>query len=369
MNPQSMLDPAGPGAAAIESMWWVLFWVCTAVFVLVMAALAMALVRARQRRGAERSEEVDTPGTERRRVVWVLVAGAAIPAVILAGIFVYTMVILGRLAPSEPNGDLTVIVTGKQYWWEVLYPLPGGDTVVTANEIHIPAGRRIALRLESDDVIHSLWIPRLHGKTDMIPGRTNEAWLLADEPGVYRGQCAEYCGQQHTWMALLVVAQPEEEFLGWLARQRRPAAAVAPPPNPVDEAMDHPPPPGIPDSVRAAVLARNARIRRGREVFLEPANRCASCHVIRGVTEPARGAVLSPEEAPGDPPGRTAEGPDLTHVASRRTLAAGRLAMNRGNMGGWIANPQVLKPGNLMPRVPLEPEDMNALLEYLMSLQ
>ena len=373
MNPQSMLDPAGPGAAAIESMWWLLFWVCVAVFIIVMAALAMAMFRARAQgdgrsMGAEGPGGADGPGAERRRVVWVLVSGAAIPAVILIGIFVYTMVIMGRLDPAGARGEHTVIVTGKQYWWEVKYPLPSGDTVVTANEIHIPVGRRVAVMLRSDDVIHSLWVPRLHGKTDLIPGRTNEMWLLADEPGVYRGQCAEYCGQQHTWMALHVVAEPEPDYHAWLSRQRRPAAAVAPPPDAVDEAMDHQGP-VVPDSVRAAGRARNARIRRGREVFLEPANRCASCHVIRGENDDRTGVALGPDEAPGESPGRTAEGPDLTHVASRLYLGAGLLPTSRGSMAGWVANPQVLKPGSLMPRVPLEPEELNALLEYLMTLR
>ncbi|MBW3555078.1 MAG: cytochrome c oxidase subunit II [Gemmatimonadetes bacterium] len=369
---QSTLAPAGPGAAAIESMWWVLFWVCLVVFIIVMVALGLAIVRSRRAAApgtaGNRMSGEDAPGVERRRVIWVLLAGAAIPAVILVGIFVYTMVVLGRIGPSVGSGDVTVIVTGKQYWWEVRYPLPHGDTVVTANEIHIPVGKRVDLLLRSDDVIHSLWVPRLHGKTDMIPGRTNRAWLVAEEPGVYRGQCAEYCGQQHTWMALFVVAEEEEEFRGWLARQRRPAAPVAPEPNAVEEAMDHAGP-ELPDSVRAEGLARNARIRRGLEVFLDPENRCANCHVIRGENDAGRGVALGPEEAPGEPPGRTAEGPDLTHVASRISLAGGLLTTNRGNMGGWISNPQVLKPGNLMPRVPLEPDEMNALLDYLMSLR
>ncbi|HSH46663.1 MAG TPA: cytochrome c oxidase subunit II, partial [Longimicrobiales bacterium] len=285
---------------------------------------------------------------ERRRVRNVLIAGAAIPAVVLVGIFAYTMVVLDRIAPSDPQADMTIEVTGKQYWWEVRYP---SADVVTANEIHIPAGRRVRLLLESADVIHSLWVPRLHGKTDMIPGRTTEAWIMADEPGVYRGQCAEYCGAQHTWMALLVVAQPEEEFRAWLQAQARPA----------------------PGPARAPATARADRIRRGREVFFAEENRCASCHVIRGENdEPGRvaaGGTLAPAAAPGDPPDRTAEGPDLTHVASRRTLAAGLLPNTRGSMGGWVANPQVLKPGSLMPRVPLEPGDLNALLEYLMTLR
>lgn len=358
-GPQSMLDPAGPGAAAIAGSWWFLLVVVTAVFLVVMAALGRAIFRSRP----EADESADI---ERRRVVLVILAGAAVPAVILAVIFVHTLLVLEDVSPPRSGDELVVEVVGRQYWWEVRYPQPGdADTVVTANEIHVPVGRPVSLTLRSEDVIHSLWVPRLHGKTDMIPGRTNVAWLRADEPGEYRGQCAEYCGRQHTWMALYVVAEPEEEFRAWLARQRRPAAAVAPAPDSVSEAMDHPGPP-VPDSVRAAGLARNARIRRGREVFLDPANRCVACHTVRGETD---GRGTAEQASPGDTAARTVVGPDLTHVASRRTLAAGLLRTNRGNMAGWIANPQVLKPGNLMPRIPLEPAELNALLDYLMSLR
>jgi cytochrome c oxidase subunit 2 len=357
-GPQSMLDPAGPGAAAIGTLWWVLLVVLTAVFLVVMAALAVALVRGSGAgAGGDALPGGGTPESERRRVVAVLVAGAGVPLIILVGIFVYAMVVLADVGPSEPEGELTVVVTGKQFWWDVRYHLPGGDTVRTANEIHVPVGRRVTFLLESDDVIHSLWIPRLHGKTDLIPGRTNEMWIQADEPGVYRGQCAEYCGDQHTWMALLLVAEPESEFRGWLERQRRPAAPVAPPPDPAEAAMVEPGPAMTPaDS--AAALDRNARLRLGREVYLDPEHRCTSCHVIRGVNE----RVPSPGE-------RQVDGPDLTHVASRRILASGLLRTTRGNMAGWLANPQVLKPGNLMPRIPLEPHELQALTDYLMSLR
>ena len=353
-----MMEPAGPGAASINTMWWVLLAVLTVVFLIVMAAMGVALFHRRDppEPGAGRSG-ADGPEVERRRVVVVLTAGAFIPIVILTGIFVYTMIVLAEVGPSNPEGALTVEVTGKQFWWDVTYMLPTGDTVRTANEIHIPVGERVTLLLESDDVIHSLWVPKLHGKTDMIPGRTNEMWLQADEPGVYRGQCAEYCGEQHTWMALLVVAEPEAEFRAWLQRQRRPAAPVPPAWDPAAEAMSEPGPEMTPaDS--AVARRRNERIRSGREVYLDPEHRCTACHVIRGVGNGAPG-----------PADQLMAGPDLTHVASRRMLAAGLLEMNRGNMAGWVANPQVLKPGNLMPRIPLEPDELNALVDYLMSLQ
>lgn len=356
-----MLEPAGPGAETLATMWWVLFGIMTVVFLIVMTALGLALYRHRKVEMEPPEEGLVRHGREeeRRRVKAVVLAGAAIPAVILIGILVYTLEVLDEIGPSaEDAGALTVEIVGKQFWWEIRYPLPTGDTVVTANELHIPAGQRVRLLLDSDDVIHSVWVPRLHGKTDMIPGRTTEMWLAADEPGVYWGQCAEYCGEQHTWMKMLVIAQTEEEFQGWLQRERRPALPAPPSPDPADEALQEPGPP-VADSLRQAVLARNQLIRRGREVFLDPVHRCAVCHTIRGVSERAEIADSI----------RRFDGPDLTHVASRLTLAAGLLRTNRGNMGGWISNPQVLKPGNLMPRIPLEPEEMNALIEYLMSLQ
>jgi cytochrome c oxidase subunit 2 len=350
-----MIEPAGPGAAAIAVMWWVLLAVMTVVFVLVITALGIAMFRRHD------DAHPTAPGTgsaarERRRVVAVLVAGAGIPALILVGIFGYTVAMLDAVGPSTPAGELTVVVTGKQFWWDVRYTLPGGDTVRTANEIHVPVGGRVTLLLESDDVIHSLWIPRLHGKTDMIPGRTNEMWIEADQPGVYRGQCAEYCGAQHAWMALLVVAEPEREFRAWLERQRRPAAPLPPPPGASEELAEPGPPVPAGDSV--ATVERAARLRQGRDVYLDPEHRCTSCHVIRGVNQ----RVVSPGE-------RQVDGPDLTHMASRRVMAGGRLRTNRGNMGGWLANPQVLKPGNLMPRIPLEPAELNALVDYMMSLR
>jgi cytochrome c oxidase subunit 2 len=361
-GPQSMIDPAGPGAASISTLWWVLLAVLTAVMAAVLVALGIAIFRHRDPGPDEEGDEegasgVDAPDRERRTVLAVLTAGALVPLVILVGLFLYGMTVLDAVGPSDPDGELTVVVTGKQFWWDVRYMLPGGDTVRTANEIHVPVGRRVTLLLESDDVIHSLWIPRLHGKTDMIPGRTTEMWIQADAAGVYRGQCAEYCGDQHTWMALDVVAEPDDEFTGWLERQRRPAAPPAPPPDQAGDTLAEPGP-VVPSADRAAALARNARVRQGRSVYLDPEHRCTSCHVIRGVNERV--------ESPGE---RQVDGPDLTHVASRRRIGAGLLTTNRGNMAGWVANPQVLKPGNLMPRIPLEPAELQALTDYLMSLR
>jgi cytochrome c oxidase subunit 2 len=212
-------------------------------------------------------------------------------------------------------------VTGHQWWWDVRYDahVPA-HRVRTANEIHIPVGQPILLKLRTSDVIHSFWVPSLHGKRDLIPGQTNTLWLQADRPGTYRGQCAEFCGHQHAHMGLLVVAEPPERFAGWQERQRQPAAEPA-----------------------------DALARRGREVFV--AGPCALCHAVRGTEAAAEVA------------------PDLTHLGSRLTIAAATLANTPGHLAGWIVDPQRLKPGSHMPPMSLAADDLQALLAYLGSLR
>lgn len=212
---------------------------------------------------------------------------------------------------------MTVQVSGHQWWWEVRYPQQG---FATANEIHIPVGQPIRLELTSADVVHNFWVPELHGKIDMTPGKVNTLWLQADQAGVYRGKCAEYCGTQHAKMELIVVADPPEQFGAWLARQQQPA------PEP------------------AELLAQ-----QGQQVFLRSS--CVYCHAVRGTSA------------------NSTFGPDLTHLASRRTLGAGALENITGNLAGWITNPHSIKPGNKMPAVVLAPEDLNALLAYLATLE
>jgi cytochrome c oxidase subunit 2 len=244
-----------------------------------------------------------------------------IPALILVPLLFWTMRTLAALDPEQRRPDLVVEVTGKQWWWEARYrDSRPSRNFVTANEVHIPVGRRVELRLTSTDVIHSFWVPQLQGKTDLIPGRENVTWIEASRPGIYRGRCAEYCGHQHANMGFLVVAQSPEEYEAWAARQRRPAAE-----------------PG--DSIG----------RVGRQAFLESA--CALCHAVRGT--PAGGNA----------------GPDLTHVAGRRTLAAALLPNTPGHLGGWITNPQALKPGSRMPRVPLSPEAFQHIHQYIQTLK
>jgi cytochrome c oxidase subunit 2 len=203
------------------------------------------------------------------------------------------------------------------WWWEVRYP---DHEVTTANEIYIPAGQPVNFRLTTNDVIHSFWVPELNGKIDMIPGKTNTLWLQAAEPGIYRGLCTEFCGLQHAKMQYLVIAVPPNAFAQWVEQQRQPAPA------PTDETT-----------------------RLGQQIFLGSA--CVYCHAIRGTN--ASGQL----------------GPDLTHIASRRTLGAGILPNNRGTLGGWTINSQHIKPGNRMPPMNLSGAELQALLDYLATLQ
>jgi cytochrome c oxidase subunit 2 len=314
----SALDPAGPQAERIEDLWWLMFWVSTAVFLAVLAALLAALLR--RRRGEDGAPGPIAP--EARRRLTRVVAGAVGVTVILLFVLLFASVGTGRALGSLSSPQaLKIKLTGHQWWWSVEYqdPVPG-RMVTTANEIHIPTGRPVLVQLESRDVIHSFWVPNLHGKRDLIPGHEGEAWIQADRPGVYRGQCAEFCGHQHARMGFLVVAEPPEAFAAWLEAQRRPAA-----------------PPATPAQLRGQKLVETLP--------------CALCHTIQGT------------EASGK------TGPDLTHLASRRTLAAGTLPNTPGHLAGWIVDPQSIKPGNHMPANTLQSEDLQALLAYLGSLK
>jgi len=325
----SLLDTRGPQAARIADLWWLMFWLATSVFVLVVGLLAVALFRRRPDRPvvARGTPSEQLGGSFGRFGANALVIGGGIvlPVIILVPLAILSFrdVVLAAL-PGRPPA-LTVEVIGRQYWWEVRYP---DHQVVTANEIQIPVGEPVRLVLRSGDVIHSFWIPQLMGKLDMTPGREDETWVQADEPGVYWGQCTELCGLQHAHMAFVVVASEPGQFETWLEAQRHPAVEPADP------------------------LAR-----RGAQVFARAG--CIACHTVR-YGQAGRPVVGGQAGIPG---------PDLTHVASRRTLAAGTLENNRGNLAGWIANPQALKPGNLMPVVPLDGESLLALVAYLESLK
>jgi cytochrome c oxidase subunit 2 len=307
---QSVLDPAGRAAASLHDLFWVFAVVCGTVWLLVVLTAGYAVLR---RRGAA------APLNERKAGI-IVGAAVAVTVVIITGFTLVSYAATRGISPNEPDA-LVIKVRAYQWWWQITYSdTQPSRSFITANEIHIPVGRPVRIELSADDVIHSFWIPNLGGKQDLIPGRENTLTLRADRAGIYRGQCAEFCGLQHAHMALMVVAEPQAEFDAWRAAQRAPA----PQPQTDEE-------------------------RRGLAVVASRA--CSACHTVRG-TE-AAGAL----------------GPDLTHVASRRTIAAGMLPTTRGTLAAWIADPQTIKPGNNMPLVPLSADELQAVSAYLATLR
>ena len=308
---QSIIHPAGIQAARVSHLWWVMFWICAVVWAGVAVAALVAI--ARGRRGSSTATDAQIGRS-------VTVAGGLSVAALLGLLF--QSIVTGRALDTLRSPDaLRIQVTGNQWWWDVQYEhaIPS-LRVTTANEIHIPVGRAIRFDLLSTDVIHSLWIPNFQGKIDLVPGRVNELWLRADQPGVYRGQCAEYCGLQHAKMALVVVADSPDDFERWLAANRAPAS-----------------PPTTPEQ------------QRGRDIFER--GPCGMCHTIAGTSAGGRSA------------------PDLTHLASRSTIGAGTLPNTKGYLAGWIADPQHIKPGNRMPPPGLNGEELQAVLAYLENLK
>lgn len=310
------LNPASPQARLVARLGDSMFITASVVFLLVMVALFWATFR---RRGPDQPSVDDARPARSMRTAVLLATGVT---TVILFMFLILDVSVGRTITTNPGKEaLQILVTGHQWWWEVQYrdSLPK-NWVTTANEIHIPVGRPVAFELRSTDVIHSFWPPNLSPKRDQIPGNENSLWFQADSAGVYRGMCAEFCGHQHAKMAFLVVAEPPSQFAAWLAGQRDTA------PTPTDS------------------LAR-----RGKGVFL--GSSCVMCHAISGT--PAGSRV----------------GPDLTHLASRRTLAAGTLPNTRANLTGWIVDPQVIKPGVKMPPNQFSGPDLTALVAYLETLK
>ncbi|MCG7593748.1 cytochrome c oxidase subunit II [Mycobacterium sp. PSTR-4-N] len=306
----SALDPGGPPSRRIEQLWWLLFWIAAVVCVIVVIGVVLVVARRRRKSDVEHSN----PTT------FVLIAGAVAPFVVLATVYGFglrdTLALSERPSGASDSPPITVEVIGHQWWWEVRYP---GQPAVTANEIHIPVDTDVEVKLRTDDVLHSFWVPQLSAKTDLIAGRTNTMWLRADRVGTYRGQCAEYCGMQHAHMAFMVVAQPRADFDAWLRWAGAPATTTT-----------------------------DAQ-RRGEQVFLQTG--CAACHSIRGT--PADGVV----------------GPDLTTIGDRWSIGAGTLTNDNEHLRQWITDPQQAKPGNEMPPQAVAPADMPDLIAYLRSLQ
>jgi len=315
MSSLGYLNASGARADVILPLTWFTL-IVSAVVCIVITALLWAGIRRRHATTDIRSVPLERGGNGLR---WISL-GVLISAVPLFITLVWTMVALAKVSGPPRNPALTLDVTGHEWWWEVRYNAPRTSEIfTTANEIHIPVGVPVLVRLHGADVIHSFWVPKLSGKTDAIPGQINMSWLQARVPGRYRGACQEFCGSQHANMAFEVVAQSGEDYDRWREAQLQAA------PDPTTQ-------PQI----------------RGLNVV---EYRCGLCHQVRGTRA---GAVSAP---------------DLTHVMSRRLLAAGTIPNTPGNLAGWIQNPQALKPNSLMPNQYLSGEQLSDVLAYLETLK
>ncbi len=307
----SIFNPASPHAQAISDLFVVTLWICAAIFAVVAGIVGYSLARYRWREGERDPKQV--AGNTKVEIAWTV-----IPFLIVLVLFGLTVRTMSKSDPPPPP-DPDLVVVGHQWWWEVRDPKNG---FVTANEIHIPVGKPVSVQLDSMDVLHEFWVPRLTRKMTTIPGAKNHIWMQADEPGVYEGVCSEFCGTQHAWMRFLVVAESDADYRRWVELQKQPAAQLA------GESL------------------------RGRELFQRMT--CVSCHSIRD------GAAR---------PGLPDAGPDLTHVASRRQLGSGIVQNTPDNLRRWMADPQAVKPGVKMPNFKLSEEEMTAIVAYLGSLK
>ena len=311
----SIFAPVSTPAFAIRDLSYFVLGICAVIFIVVAGLLAYSLVRFRRRRGDEAREPPQIYGSNQIELAWTVV-----PILIVVILFLATARYIFGIQGMQPSPNaLEATIVGHQWWWEIRYPQLG---ITTANELHVPVSdpanpTPIFLTLESADVIHSFWVPQLAGKMDVIPNKTNRVWIDPHTPGLYVGQCAEYCGLQHAGMLLRVIVQPQDEFAQWVATQQAPA---------IDD-------PGV---------------RGGRELFQSVA--CINCHTVRGTT--ANGLF----------------GPDLTHLMSRATLAAGVAKNTPENLRAWIDDPDTLKPGARMPAMKLSRNDLDQLVTYLLTL-
>ncbi len=313
----------GASGGAHRGLFWFFTILLGIIFVIVIGLLLGTLARSHRGIEQEPLERIHAPsGATEKKLARTVTAASIATTVILIGLLVASVITGNAISGLGHRKDgMVVEVTGNQWWWYIRYLNDDASRIVaTANEIHIPVGRPVMIRATSHDVIHSFWVPNLHGKVDLIPSHLNTEWIEADRPGRFRGQCAEFCGIQHAHMALWVIAETPEHFAAWMNSQLQPAAAPS-----------------------------DADLQRGQQVFLNHA--CVFCHTIAGT--PAMGSA----------------GPDLTHLGSRSTIAAGTLPNTKGNLGGWIADPQNIKPGNHMATVDLSAEDLQPLLDYLESLK
>jgi cytochrome c oxidase subunit II len=318
--PLDTLNPSGPIAEKEDALFRPVFWIAAAIFFIVEALFLIAIVKFRDR--DDKPEPKQVHGNTKAELAWTLA-----PALILVGVAVPTVVTIFELTPKAEATDLNVRVTGKQWWWEYQY-LDLEPQIITANELVIPTGREIYLELESTDVIHSFWVPKLAGKQDVVPGRTNHLELFADEPGEYYGQCAEFCSISHANMRLRVIALEPSDFDAWVTAQMTPAG---------------------PDT------------SEGAQLF---ANNCAVCHQVRT----------------GDQGFTPGTGPNLTHLADRGTFGAGLYDLTETNLFDWLKNAREMKPGVIMPvfgcgepeaseSTCLSDEQISSIVDYLLTLK
>jgi len=311
--PLNYMTSAGASSEPVMYLGWGL----TVVSCVVIAIITWLVVwgSLRRRPAPASSDEIGRPRSGLR---WIYV-GSGISTIALFACTVWSVVVLAHVAHAPKPPKITVDVIGHQWWWEVRYNAePASRSFVTANELHVPVGEPVQIRLGTADVIHSFWVPQLAGKTDTIPGQTNRTWLQADKPGTYFGQCTEYCGQQHAHMAFVVVAEPAQQFASWWEHQ-----------------LSTPP--------RSSGLASE-----GEQVFMA---HCAACHSVRGTLA---GGIL---------------GPDLSHIARRSRVPSGLLQNAPANLDAWISHPQTIKPGSLMPDPALNERQQQAVVAYLETLQ
>ncbi len=314
----SELHPAGPQASQIEWLYWVIFWITFVAFVLTVLAFARAGTRTHSS-SEEMLPVIQNPDDTRAK--WAVGSAVTITVLTLFAVLFMSVITGKKVEGVTSSNPITIQVTGHQWWWEVIYPNPQADQIVTtANEIHVPVGKPVVILTNSADVIHSFWAPSVNGKRDLLPGYSSAFWIQIDKAGTYRGQCAEFCGLQHAHMGFSIVAQDEGEFEAWEQQQLKPASD--------------------PSDLEA---------ERGKKVFLTRA--CLMCHTIRGTDAGSR------------------VGPDLTHVASRSMIAAETLPNTPGALAGWIVDPQRIKPGTKMTPNPLPPDELQALITYLQTLQ
>jgi len=317
--PMSYLTGYGPRAHPVTALTWGLLAISVAVMVIMTVLVVLAVLRRGRPRivvDADGRLPVDHPAGG---VNWIVI-GIAATSIALLGSLIWTMAVLARVAAPPTEAGLTLEVTGHQWWWQVRYTdaEKPSRVFVTANEIHIPVNTPVRIRLRSDDVIHSFWVPALGGKMDVIPGQTNETWIEADKPGSYPGRCAEYCGVQHANMAFSVIAQSEDDFQRWWDHE------LAAPPSPAND-----------------IVASGQRLFQVR---------CGACHAIRGT---GAGGIY---------------GPDLSHLMDRDALAAGALPNTPAHLAGWVADPQGSKPGNQMPYLALPGPELGKIGAYLQTL-